>query len=390
MKPLLLANGQVLYENKFISADILIDEGKIKQVRPGLAVPSDGRRVDLNGAWVAGGFIDLHFHGIRDKNVIGDDLQELGNLEAGYGVAGFVAGLVAEPDEICPLLERKKNELEKMQGGARCLGFYLEMPFAGLTGACRQSYLKPGDLGLAKEIVRSAGGHLKVMMVGPEIDRAVELIEYFVSENIVVALGHTNATVEQTVRAIDAGATLATHIYNVVPALPEMTEPGVWPVCCYDVMVADERMTCELVCDGIHVHPVKGCITYRAKGPERLTIITDCNVGAGLPPGRYQFPGRPEVEIRHNDAVRYTEKGGCLAGSAVSLDEAVRRSERVLGCMLPEACRMASQTVADVLNLGDRLGKIQPGYEADLTVLDSQRQPVITLVGGQIVWQKKM
>jgi N-acetylglucosamine-6-phosphate deacetylase len=111
-------------------------------------------------------------------------------------------------------------------------------------------------------------------------------------------------------------------------------------------------------------------------------------VGAGLPSGRYQFPGRPEVEIRPNDAVRYVEKGGWLAGSSVSLDEAVRRSERVLGCSLAEACRMAGETVARVLNLGDRLGKIQPGFDADLTVLDPQKQPIMTIVAGEVVWQK--
>ena len=388
MTPLLLTHCRILQDDQFVFSDVLIEQGKISRVAPSLQGVAGGTRLDLAGAWVSSGLIDLHFHGVRDKNVMGDPLQELATLEAEFGVTAFLAGLVDTPDGICALLEKKKIELEHMRTGARCLGFYLEMPFAGLTGAGSSSWMKSGDLGLAREMVRSAGGHLRVVMVGPEIDQAIELIEYFVSAHVVVALGHTQASIEQTARAIDAGATLATHIYNVVPALPDMVEPGVWPVCGYDVMVADERMTCELICDGIHVHPVKGRITCRAKGSDRLAIITDCNVGAGLTPGRYRFPGRPEVEIRPNDAVRYVGKGCCLAGSAVTLDEAIRRSDNVLGCSFAQACRMASRTVARVLNLGTRFGNIQPGYEADLTVFDAQQQPVMTLVGGDLVWRK--
>ena len=382
-----LVNGQVLQGQEFVAADVVIDGEKIKRVGRSATGGFVGEKIDLAGAKVSSGLLDLHFHGLKDKTAVWHDLNDLGRYEAEFGVTGFLAGLAAPRAECCKILEKKRLEKARMKGGARCLGFYLEGPFIALPGAILPEWIERPDVGYARELLAVGGADIKVMMVSPELPGVIGLIELLVSSGVVVALGHTDASVEQMAAAVDAGATLATHTYNVVDALPEIVEPGVWPVCGYDGLVADDRVTCELICDGIHVHPIKARITYKAKGVDRLAIITDCNTGAGLPPGRYEFPGWHAVEIRPGDAVRDAEHGW-LAGSAITVDEGVRRSGRVLGCRLADACVMASRTIADVLNLGHHLGRVRPGYDADLTVLDGDGRPAMTIVAGRIVWRK--
>jgi len=395
-----LVNCLVLRGQQFVRSDIVMESGKIVKVAERAGAGVSGQQVDLGGAKVVSGLLDLHFHGLKDKIVTSDDLAELAELELEFGVTGFLAGLAAQPSKLCCLMEQKRLEAQRIRGAARCLGFYLEVPFAGLSGAIPADCLVAPDIGLARELVAAGGEQLKVVMVGPELPGAIELIEFLVSSGVVVAVGHTGASVDQVADAVDAGARLATHIYNVLPSLrhpsgevelgrklPDVTEPGVWPVCGYDALVADDRVTCEIICDGVHVHPVKARITYKAKGVDRLAVITDSNVGAGLPPGRYELQSWSTVKIRANDAVRDAEHGW-LAGSALTVDEAVRRAQHVLGCSLAQSCAMASRTVADVLGLGDRLGRIEPGYDADLTVLDENNQVMMTIVAGEIIWQR--
>ena len=364
--------------------DLVIEGSVIRKAGPGVADGASGERIDLAGARVAPGFLDLHFHGLKDKTCVGSELADLGRYEAEFGVTGFFAGLVAERRKFLKLLGQKRLEKQRMTGGARCLGFYLEGPFVGLPGAIEPEWISPPDLGYCRELLAAGGEDVKVMMVSPELPEITGLIELLVSSGVVVALGHTKATPEQMKAAVDAGARICTHVYNVIDKLPEIIEPGVWPVCGYDALVADDRVTCELICDGIHVVPIKARITYKAKRAERLAIITDCNVGAGLPPGRYEIPGWPAVEIRPNDAVRDAEHGW-LSGSALTMDEGVRRSRWVLGCDLAEGCAMASRTIADTLGMGDRIGRIREGLDADLVVLDDREQVRMTIVQGQIV-----
>jgi len=396
-----LVNCQVLRGERFVAGDVVVDGETIKAVGETAAEGFAGERVDLSGARVSSGLLDLHFHGLKDKTCLVDDLSALGMYQAEFGVTGFLAGLAAPLDKYCKILEQKRLEKANMIGGSKCLGFYLEGPFLALPGAILPGYVSTADLGYARELLAAGVEDIKVIMVGPEMPGAMDLIELLIASDVVVALGHTAASPEQITRAVDAGARLATHIYNVLPALetptgqvypgkklPDVVELGCWPVCGYDALVADDRVTCELICDGIHVHPIKARITQRAKGLDRLAIITDCNTGAGLPPGRYDFPGWHSVQIRAGDAVRDADHG-YLAGSSLTVDEAVRRSSRVLGCTMGQGCVMASRTVANTIGFGNHMGRIEPGYDADLTVFDDAGKVVMTIVSGKIVWQKR-
>lgn len=394
MPEILLTNARVLIDSEFQSAQVLIGaDGRISAV-VGLTGQTAGLPagqatvVDLGGAYLAPGFFDLHFHGLEDKTTNGNELAELASVEIRHGVTSFTPTLCAAGVKLLKLIEEKTIQAQKLSQTTRCPGFYLEGPFVSLAGAIPPECLMEADMGFARELIATAGKMIRVIMISPELPGAVELIELMAGAGITVALGHTAATVEQTQRAIDGGASLATHIYNVYKEMPKSPEPGVWPVGVYDVLTADDRVTCEVICDGIHVHPVNAKIICRAKGPEKVAIITDSNVGAGLKPGRYEFPGWSAVEIRSGDAVRDAEHGW-LCGSAITVDEGVRRGPKVMGCTLAQACDMAGRNIYNVVGLGEEFGKIAPGYWADFVVMDEQGEVRGAFVGGEMVYKSR-
>ena len=386
-----LVNAGVLLYGTFKTADVVLgDDGKIISVTtdPG-PTRLDESRVDLRGKLLIPGLMDIHMHGLEDKTAIHHDLSEIARIEPKYAVTAMFPGLAFKAGKpLLEVVERKRLEADRLGPGARCPGFFMEGPFVKHPGGMLPEYVIPVDMGYARELLITGGGKIKIMMVSPELEGVVELIEYLVSEGVVVALGHTDATVEQTIRAIDAGARLTTHTYNVVPKMPDVTEPGCWPVCTYDVMVSDPRMTCELISDGIHVHPIKAKVTILAKTPRRIAIVTDSNVGAGLPPGRYEFPGWSPIVIRPGDAARDANHGW-LCGSAITMIEGVRRAVRLFGCTPAEGCTMASSSIADLLGLGYQMGKIAAGYNADLVVLDQDLNVNATYVAGKVVYNTK-
>jgi N-acetylglucosamine-6-phosphate deacetylase len=393
MPEMMFTNTKVLVDGEFNPGQVLVgNDGRIAAV-VGLTGETAGlpagksQVVDLGGKYLVPGFFDLHFHGLEDKTTNGSELSELAAIEIRHGVTGFTPTLCAAGAKLIKLIQTKTAQAKKLSKTTRCHGFYLEGPFVSLPGAIPAECLMGADLGFARELIASSEKMIRVIMISPELPGAVELIELMVSEGITVTLGHTAATIEQTRRAIDAGARLATHIYNVYNEMPKSPEPGVWPVGAYDVLVADDRVTCELICDGIHVHPVNAKIVGRAKGPEKVALITDSNVGAGLKPGRYEFPGWPPVRIQPGDAVRDAEHGW-LCGSSITVDEGIRRGPRVIKCTLAQACHMASRNIFDVVGLGKEYGKIAQGYMADFAVLDEQGEVLETFVGGEILYKK--
>jgi N-acetylglucosamine-6-phosphate deacetylase len=391
MSQLLLKNGQVLLCGSFHLADVLIDEqGRIAAVYDGENeapnLSSDLQTLDLTGNYLVSGFFDMHFHGLEDKTCHSNHLKEIAPIELRHGVTTFTPTLCAAGKKLFKLIEQKSAEAKELTNGPRVPGFYLEGPFVALPGAIPPECLMAIDLAYARELLAAARGMIRVIMISPELPMATQLIELMVENGITVTLGHTAASIEDTRRAIDAGATQATHIYNVYNELPKSPEGGVWPVGAYDALVADDRVTCELISDGIHVHPIHAKIVYRAKGRNRLAIVTDSNVGAGLAPGRYEFPGWPAVKIRPGDAVRDAEHDW-LCGSAITVDEGVRRAVRIMECSLADACMMASETIFNTVHLGNRFGKIAAGYEADLVVMNRDLQIKTTIVNGKIVYK---
>jgi N-acetylglucosamine-6-phosphate deacetylase len=188
---------------------------------------------------------------------------------------------------------------------------------------------------------------------------------------VIAAIGHTDATYEQTQAAIDAGATVATHLYNAMPALGHRA-PG--PIA---ALLEDERITVELINDGTHLHPAALELAFHHAGPERVAFITDAMDAAGFGDGRYML-GPLAVDVK--DSVARLVEGGSIAGSTLTLDVAFRRSVTINGLSLNQAVESLSTVPARLLGLADSIGSLEVGKNADLVVLDSASHELVAVM----------
>lgn len=389
MHRLLIDHARVILTDR-IAEDwaVLCAGGRIAWVGPSRGRPcfNDGDVVDAQGQYLAPGFIDLHIHGCGEWLV--DDgpqaLAAMSRLLPRYGVTAFLAA-------VCPRLDGRDvefiAELAPMQDmGAEVTGFFVEGLYLALSGALPPEAIGRADAALVRRLAAIAGPRLLAFAVSPELPDAPRLIEAMCAAGTYAFITHTRANVAQTQAALEAGARHATHFYDVFYAPPE-SDPGVRPCGAVEAILADPRASVDFILDGEHVDPVAVRMALECKGPDRVCLVTDANRGAGLPPGRYCF-GRHQVEFTYEGGpARFTAEhpsaAGGLAGSGLTMDRAVRNAIKYLGVELPLAIRMAATNPAQVLGLGARKGRIAPGLDADLVLLDDALIPVQTWIGGR-------
>ena len=365
---------------------VLCRDGRIERVGPAgaLRAQEGDEVVDAKGAYLAPGFIDLHIHGCHRWLIDNGpaELAAIAGVLPRYGVTGFLP-------TVCPRPKGEDARFLATLAFAKCagsavLGFHLEGPFLTLTGALPKDAIGRPDPQRVKNLIEAARPHRAIFSVAPDFEGICDLLPLMTAGGVPAFITHTGATVEQTQAAIEAGARHATHFYDVFP-MPAETEPGVRPCGAVEAILADPRVSVDFILDGVHVHPIAVKMALRCKGPGGVCLITDANVGAGLPGGRYRF-GAEEVEIAGpGQPARLTEKSrfpGALAGSGLTMDAAVRNAVRLLGVDLPQAVRMASANPARVLGLQDRKGEIREGLDADLVLLDDSLNAARTWVGG--------
>jgi N-acetylglucosamine-6-phosphate deacetylase len=216
------------------------------------------------------------------------------------------------------------------------------------------------------------------MTLAPEQPGALDRIHRLRQHGILVSLGHTDATYEQFIEGIDAGATMATHLYNAMSPFGHRA-PGV-----VGAALLDDRVTVGLIADGVHSHPESIRLAVRAKGPSRIALVTDMMPAAGMPPGKYEFGGQM-VTV---DGISATLKDGTLAGSVVTLDQAIRNVVAWTEASPAEAIGMASETPARLLGLIDT-GRVEAGFVADLVLFDPDLKVEATIIGGQIAYRRE-
>jgi N-acetylglucosamine-6-phosphate deacetylase len=366
---------------------VLCRAGRIIRVGPTAEVrgePAD-EVLDAQGRYLAPGFIDLHLHGcgrwLIDNGP--QDLAAIARLLPRYGVTGFLPTVCPRPKKQDADFLRTLATVESQ--GAAFLGFHLEGPFLTLTGALPQEALGTRDPERVTALRDAARPYQAVFSIAPDFEGIGDLLPLMTAGGVPAFITHTRATVAQTQAAIAAGARHATHFYDVFP-LPAETEPGVRPCGAVEAILADPRVSVDFILDGVHVPLVAVQMALQAKGPDRVCLITDANVGAGLPGGRYQFAAGIEVEIAAlNAPARLTEKSDCpgaLAGSGLTLDVAVRNAVKLLGLSPTQAVRMAGANPARVLGLTGRKGEIADGCDADLVLLNDALEVQRTWVGG--------
>jgi N-acetylglucosamine-6-phosphate deacetylase len=359
---------------------VTMEDGHVLSVtsRAATPIPEHARFLDLADGILAPGLIDIHVHGGAGHDVMqaGDDA--LARMEchfAQHGVTSYCPTTVTAPlDETIVALERLATPRRPGTHRARPIGLHFEGPFISHAkrGVHPPEYLVAPSIELFEKMWQAAEGKVAVMTIAPELPGAGDVIRVAAERGVCISLGHSNATLEETQQGIASGARHATHTFNAMRPL-DHREPGV-----LGAVLADDRVTADLIADGIHVHPEMVSLFLRAKGPEGAVLITDAISATGMGDGRFRLGGF-EVEVK-GDRCEYDGK---LAGSVLTLDRAVRNITQFAGWSLQQALRLATFNAARVLGRSD-IGAIAPGAQADFIVLSRDGQIQRTIIGGNI------
>ena len=380
---LLIRNAVVASPSGPHRADILVQGPRIVAVGRDLEAPG-AEILDGEGLTAGPGFIDVHVHGGGGHSFFSDDPAEVAAYAAwapSRGVTAFLVSTVG-PDAAATAarLAALRPAIQPVPGCAEPLGFHLEGPFLNPVrrGAFPADYLREPAIAEYEAFHEAAEGLIRLVTVAPELPGALPLIHTVARLGAVPALGHTDATVPECRQGFEAGIAHVTHLFNAMRPIHQR-EGG--PVV---AALDNPDITCELICDGAHVEPAVLRIAYRLLGPLRAVIVTDNLHLAGAEPGRAAFAG--ESVTVSGAAARKAD--GTLVGSVATFDVHVRNAVEYFGLDLPTAFRLASTNPARVAGAADRKGQLEPGFDADIVLLDRDLRVAATICRGVIAYRR--
>lgn len=361
--------------------ELRVADGRI--AAPG-STPSDVV-IDATGLLVAPGFIDLQIngaYGIDLTSQLGDHPERLWRLAehlASQGVTAFLPTVVSSPPEALDAARRALRQRPAGHLGAEPLGIHAEGPMLAPAkrGTHDPGYLRVPDVSLVATWSRTDG--VTLATVAPELPGAAEVIRDLVARGVIVSVGHTDASYEQVLAALDGGARAGTHLFNAMSGWTGR-EPGA-----AGALLTDPRATVGVIVDDVHLHPATVLAAWRLLGPERMMLVTDAIAAAGATgadDGRGEVASLGGRPITVTDGV-VRDEHGALAGSTLTLDRALRGLVATTGAETSEALRTVTSTPASLLGDQDR-GHLAPGARADLVVLTHDLEVVATFVAGRL------
>ena len=382
----------VLPDRVIDTGSLVIGDGRIQSIHDrAIDKPAGAAYLDLAGHVIVPGFIDVHVHGVEGIDVLDDEraVARVAAILPKYGVTAFCPTSIAcTPEKLAALLAGVTEARSRpAPGSARVLPAHLESNFINpeFNGAqpiaCLRSPRAQGAPPASEftgddilDVIAKQRASVGIVTLAPELPGGIDLVRDLVQHGHRVSLGHTGATYDEALAAIDAGARHATHLFNRM-SLMTSRAPGV-----AGAVLESTAVAAELICDGVHVHPALMSMAIRAKTARRMMAITDGTAGAGLPTGsRTRIGDRP---ILVTDRCALLEDG-TLAGSILSMDGAFRTLVKVVMLSLSDASRMCSTTPAEELGLPD-LGAIATGKTADLVVLGRDLRVRQTYLAGEL------
>jgi N-acetylglucosamine-6-phosphate deacetylase len=373
----------IYFERKWVMDYAVVVEGKqFKAIIPANMVKHHlpAKKIEFGSDHrLIPGLIDLHVHGANGHDVMDGSVEALQGMSlalASEGVTGFLATtMTASPEtlaNVLPVIAEAKNQVE----GAAILGVHLEGPFIAKEkmGAQDGRYTSLPDEALFAKWQNLSDDHIRVVTLAPELTGALSFIKMLRKNNVVASLGHTNASYDATMAAIQAGATQATHLFNAMQGVHQR-DPGA----AVALLLADE-VTAEIIADGHHLHDAMLGLALRVKGFDRLLLVSDAMRAKCLNDGTYDLGGQ-SVIVKEG---RATLADGRLAGSTLKLPKAIQRMAEGTRCSLADAVYMATYAPARVLQCETHKGSIEVGKDADLTILNANFDAVYTMREGKV------
>ena len=363
-------------------AVVLIEDGKIRSVgtQADTPVPAGAQTKSFGANVLAPGYLDIHIHGAAGYDVMQADntgMTRIQTMLARHGVTSYCPTTVTAPlDPTLRALERLAKAIESstpQKNQAQPIGIHIEGPF---LSEARRGVHPPADLvepsiELFERFWEASRGHIRVMTIAAELNGAPELINFAVQRGVVCSLGHSDATTDPTRDAIAAGARHATHTFNAMRPL-DHRDPGV-----LGVVLDDDRVSADIIADGVHVDPTMVELFLKAKGPERAVLITDAISATGMADGTYQL-GSFMVEVK-GETCCYQGK---LAGSVLTMDRAVRNVMSFASWDLAAAVNLATRNPARVIGSSATKGVLAPASDADIVVLSPSGEVLQTICRG--------
>ncbi len=346
------------------------------------ALPADSTTIDIAGLIVTPGFVDVHTHGGGMHDLHTEDPADIvayARWAPSTGTTSFLAGVVGVAGGLPRAQIRSViAAIEADEPGAEVLGIHLEGPYMSLArrGAHDPAWLRTPAEPETEELLDVAQGHLKLITLAPELPGAEALIQRLRSTGVTISIGHTDVNYEQAQAALKLGITHATHCFNAMRPLLHR-EPG--PL---GAIVEADQVRGELIADGVHVHPAAARVLVRALGSERTVLVTDSLACAGMGNIRFSFGGQPAEVVA--GVARLQD--GTITGSVLTMEQALRNVLRFTDLPLASAIAMVTINPARSAGVAERKGLLQPGYDADLLLLDEECALQATICRGRLAF----
>lgn len=371
-----ILNGKVILKDQVIDANVFVSGSKITEISK--RQPEDETIIDAKGRYVSPGFIDVHSHGRGGSDTMYptfDDINTITTASIKTGVTSILpTTMTMSVEDTYAAIKNVAENIDKVDG-SKILGVHMEGPFFNkkYKGAQPEEFMIEPIVENYHALTGEYDWAVKKLSLAPEREGCIPLIEYLVKEGVTVSIGHTDATYDQAVAGINAGATSGTHTYNAMTPLTHRN-PGV-----VGAIMSHDQVYAELILDGIHVSFPAAKVLLKAKGLDKVMLITDSIEASGLPDGQYKLGNQP-VYVKDNAA---RLKDGTLAGSILALNDAVKNAYKNLDLTIYEAVNLASYNPAKNLNLID-LGEIAVNKTADIIMFDDDIRVDFAMVDGKI------